>query len=86
VPQDYDPHAAGHELLESVRVLIERHSVAAELLVRSGDPAAEIERVADELRADAVVVGASMKAGHKLVGSVAVRLVRSAKWPVTVVP
>jgi nucleotide-binding universal stress UspA family protein len=64
VPQDYDPHAAGHELLESIRPLIERHSVATGLLVRSGDPAAEIERVADELRADAVVVGASTKAGR----------------------
>ena len=86
VPQDYDPHAAGHELFESIRPLIARHAVNAEFLVRSGDPAREIERVADERRADAVVVGASMRAGHRLVGSVAVRLVRSAKWPVTVIP
>lgn len=86
VPQDYDPHGAGHELFEAIRPLIARHSVTAEFLECSGDPAAEIERIADDRRADAVVVGASMKAGHRLVGSVAVRLVRSAKWPVTVVP
>ena len=51
-----------------------------------GDPFAEIRRIADEVRADAVVVGASAKAGHRLVGSLAVRLVRAGKWPVTVVP
>jgi nucleotide-binding universal stress UspA family protein len=51
-----------------------------------GDAYAEIRRIAGETRADAIVVGASMKAGHKLVGSLAVRLVRAGKWPVTVVP
>jgi nucleotide-binding universal stress UspA family protein len=51
-----------------------------------GDPFHEIDRVAHETRADAVVVGASLKAGHRLLGSLAVRLVRAGKWPVTVVP
>lgn len=51
-----------------------------------GDPYTELRRIADEVRADAVVVGASAKAGHKLVGSLAVRLVRAGRWPVTVVP
>jgi nucleotide-binding universal stress UspA family protein len=51
-----------------------------------GDPFTELRRIADETRADAVVVGASEKAGHRLVGSLAVRLVRANKWPVTVVP
>lgn len=51
-----------------------------------GDAYREIVRVASETRADAIVVGASAKAGHKLVGSLAVRLVRAGKWPVTVVP
>ena len=31
-------------------------------------------------------VGASKQAGHRFVGSLAVRLVRAGKWPVTVVP
>jgi nucleotide-binding universal stress UspA family protein len=51
-----------------------------------GDPFSEFRRIADEIRADAVVLGASAKAGHRLVGSLAVRMVRAGKWPVTVVP
>ena len=51
-----------------------------------GDPFTELRRIADEIRADAVVVGASAKAGHRLVGSLAIRLVRANRWPVTVVP
>jgi nucleotide-binding universal stress UspA family protein len=51
-----------------------------------GDAFHEITRVAQETRADAIVVGASLKAGHRLLGSLAVRLVRAGKWPVTVVP
>lgn len=55
-------------------------------VVAHGDPLSEIKRLADEMRADAIVVGASAKAGHRLVGSLAVRLVRAGRWPVTVVP
>jgi len=51
-----------------------------------GDPFNELRRVADEVRADAVIVGASTKAGHRFVGSLAVRLVKAGRWPVTVVP
>lgn len=57
-----------------------------ELVERSGNPFKEIVAVATERKADAVVVGASMQAGHRLVGSLAVHLVRAAQWPVTVVP
>lgn len=68
------------------------HSIAAELgisitfIAARGDPFTEIRRIAAEVRADAIVVGASAHAGHRLVGSLAVRLVRAGKWPVTVVP
>jgi nucleotide-binding universal stress UspA family protein len=51
-----------------------------------GDPFNELRRIADEVRADAVVVGASAKAGHRFIGSLAVRLVKAGRWPVTVVP
>jgi nucleotide-binding universal stress UspA family protein len=51
-----------------------------------GDPLTELTRVAAETKADAVVVGASEHAGHRIVGSLATRLVRAGKWPVTVVP
>jgi len=66
--------------------------VAAELgisitfIATRGDPYAEIRRIAEEVRADAIVVGASARSGHRFVGSLAVRLVRAGKWPVTVVP
>ncbi|MEU6704944.1 universal stress protein [Streptomyces wuyuanensis] len=51
-----------------------------------GDPYSGLVSAADELKADAVVVGASESAGHRIVGSVAVRLVKAGRWPVTVVP
>jgi nucleotide-binding universal stress UspA family protein len=55
-------------------------------MVARGDPYTELRRVADEVRADAVVVGASTQAGHRFIGSLAVRLVKAGRWPVTVVP
>jgi nucleotide-binding universal stress UspA family protein len=51
-----------------------------------GDAFRELSRIAGEIHADAVVVGASAHAGHRLIGSLAVRLVKAARWPVTVVP
>jgi nucleotide-binding universal stress UspA family protein len=59
---------------------------AASLVLRRGDPFRELTRVAEEERADAIVVGASYHAGHRLVGSLGLRLVRAGRWPVTVVP
>jgi nucleotide-binding universal stress UspA family protein len=52
----------------------------------TGDPWIELNRAATETKADAVVVGASEHAGHRIMGSLATRLVRAGKWPVTVVP
>jgi len=60
--------------------------IAITFIAAEGDAYTEIRRIADEIRADAVVVGASAHAGHRLVGSLAVRLVRAGRWPVTVVP
>jgi nucleotide-binding universal stress UspA family protein len=62
------------------------YGIHAAFEVRHGDPSTEFVRVADEMRADSVVVGASMRAGHRLIGSLGVKLVRAGKWPVTVVP
>lgn len=53
---------------------------------RPGDPFAGLVEMAGALRADAVVIGASEKAGHRFLGSVAIRLVKAGRWPVTVVP
>ena len=60
--------------------------IRAEFVVRRGDPFVELTRICTELLADAVVVGASASAGHRVMGSLAVRLVRCGRWPVTVVP
>jgi nucleotide-binding universal stress UspA family protein len=60
--------------------------MAIEFVTADGEPFAELVRVADEIRADAVVVGASTQAGHRVIGSIAVRLVRAGRWPVIVVP
>ena len=62
------------------------HELGAEFRVERGEAFAVLCRVAEAERADAVIVGASAQAGHRLVGSLAVRLVRSGRWPVTVVP
>ena len=64
----------------------ERLGVDLTFVVARGDPYTELKRVADQVQADAVVVGASTKAGHRWIGSLAVRLVRAGRWPVTVVP
>jgi len=77
---------ASDDLRRQVEEQAEERGIAVAFMARRGDPYSELRRVADEVRAEAVVVGASAKAGHRLVGSVAVRLVRAGKWPVTVVP
>jgi nucleotide-binding universal stress UspA family protein len=74
------------ELRESVRVQSANLGINASFVDREGNPFTEIVRLADELRVDAVVIGASSKAGHRFVGSLAVHLVKAARWPVTVVP
>jgi nucleotide-binding universal stress UspA family protein len=90
------PGAAGtmletrRQVVDELRQQVQEGSrylgVTAEFVAAYGDPFAELSRIATELRADAVVVGTSTHAGHRLVGSLAVRLVRAGRWPVTVVP
>ena len=77
---------AAEELRQQAADGAARVGVPLTFITAAGDPYHELRRVADEVRADAVVVGASTKAGHRLVGSLAVRLVKAGRWPVTVVP
>lgn len=74
------------ELREMVESQSARIGIHAEFVEREGNPFTEIVRLADELPADAVIVGASTKAGHRFVGSLAVHLVKISRWPITVVP
>jgi nucleotide-binding universal stress UspA family protein len=74
------------EIAERAELMASELGLSVTFVSAHGDPYHEITRVAKETRADAIVVGASLKAGHRLMGSLAVRLVRAGKWPVTVVP
>lgn len=81
---------AQEQLTESLRADVESGAayvgIEANFVTLHGDPYAEICRLAERERVDAVIVGASAQAGHRLIGSLAVRLVRAGRWPVTVVP
>lgn len=78
------------DLETSLRAELNRQAevwgVDARLVVRQGDPLGVLSAVAKETRADALIVGSSTSVGHRIAGSLAVRLVRCGRWPVTVVP
>lgn len=78
------------ELVQEIRQAAEQlkgiFDVRWEFHTFRGDPFNGLVSAADQLKADAVVVGASEQAGHRIVGSVAIRLVKAGRWPVTVVP
>ena len=74
------------QIREGAERLPQGQNVRWELHVGQGDPYRALVELADRLKADAVVIGASQQAGHRILGSVAVRLVKAGRWPVTVVP
>jgi nucleotide-binding universal stress UspA family protein len=74
------------ELAETVLGRAAEAGIDAEFRTVTGDPFTELTRIAEQERVDAVVVGTSEHAGHRVVGSLATRLVRAGKWPVIVVP
>jgi nucleotide-binding universal stress UspA family protein len=75
-----------HDLAQRAAAIGKELGIEVTFVNPHGDPYHEIARIADETHADAIVVGASTQAGHRIMGSLAVRLVRAGKWPVTVVP
>ena len=74
------------QLRQAIADNAERIGVRVSLIEREGDPAIEIAKAADELRVDAVVVGASTQVGHRFIGALGIHLIKLAHWPVTVVP
>jgi nucleotide-binding universal stress UspA family protein len=74
------------DLRNECRRSAEELGVPITFLCRRGDAYTELCNAADEARADLVVVGSSMQAGHRLLGSIATRLVKAGRWPVIVVP
>lgn len=73
------------ELAEQAGPLLDERGVRWEMLQGQGDPAAVLESIAEERRADCIVVG---RARHRngLLGSVPKSLLARATRPVVVVP
>ncbi len=78
------------QVADELRLQVEqgaaRTGLRARFIQTKGDAYTQISRICTEVLADAVIVGASTSAGHRIVGSLGVRLVRAGRWPVTVVP
>jgi nucleotide-binding universal stress UspA family protein len=79
-------HAVADDLRRQVVDGAKRVGIRARFVEVKGDAYTEISRICTDVLADAVIVGASTSAGHRMVGSLGVRLVRAGRWPVTVVP
>ncbi len=85
---------AGDTLRESEIEAV--HDLAAEIVgdlgspwsfrAETGEAAAELDRLANELGADVVVTGRSRFPARHILGSVPARLARHARCPITVVP
>jgi nucleotide-binding universal stress UspA family protein len=75
------------EARERLVAFVRQHSrggAGVEQCIRSGDPTTEINRAAEELHADLIVVGTHGRSGlrHLLMGSVAESVLREALVPV----
>lgn len=81
-------NATGLEMLFSVEVLGKAAEVAVEKVVLEGNPAQVIVKFASENSIDLIVMGTVGLTGwkHTLLGSVAEKVVRTSRCPVTVVP
>jgi nucleotide-binding universal stress UspA family protein len=78
------------EILEQVRSEVEQAAAALGLQVEfrtaQGTRHAELVRMAEEVRAELIVLGASTSPGHRVLGSLGARMIRDGRWPVVVVP
>jgi nucleotide-binding universal stress UspA family protein len=80
------------EIAAELRNDIERYrqtqtsELEVEFVERSGNPYRVLMELATKRQVDAIFVGASQQAGHRLIGSLAVQLVKNATCPITVVP
>lgn len=75
-----------HQVVGEVRRIVGDCADACDVAVGTGDAAAVIARVADEVQADVIVVGRCTHPWLHPLGSVPGRLVRRARQPVLVVP
>lgn len=73
-------------LLEEFRDSCDEDGIDVRVVVRRGNPARELAAAADELSADALVIGAPGPLWRHMTGSVPGWLARHARCPVIVVP
>lgn len=78
---------AGEKAVLQVNKLAEASGIASEILIVEGDPASEILRIAEDNKADTIVMGSIGKTGLEkfLMGSVAEKVVRNSRLPVLIV-
>jgi nucleotide-binding universal stress UspA family protein len=69
-----------------IRQLAEDARIPVRFIRRRGQPYRCLRQLADEVNADIVVIGSSGQAHRLLGGSMADRLIRLGRWPVTIVP
>lgn len=78
--------AIADELRERAAGVLGEFGVSWRFESRRGDVAHELEALAEEVKADAIVVGRSGSKMSRLLGSVAAGLLRGSRRPVIVVP
>lgn len=76
----------GDEVRSKAASYVEGRDVPWRYVTGTGDAVRMLEQIAEQTRADAIVVGRSHHREHRWVGSVAVRLAKTCRRPVTVVP
>lgn len=74
------------QLRDEVAPQLAQLGICVTFVRRQGEPVRELSTLADELRADLLVVGRSRSPAHAVLGSVAVGLAKRAHCPVVVVP
>lgn len=73
------------QLRRQVEKFAGEHGILLSFVHAYGDPMAELTRIAEECRADIIVVGKSTKARHHVAGSIGRRLIGHRTAPVVVV-
>jgi nucleotide-binding universal stress UspA family protein len=84
-----EPQAAraAESYVDACESQLQAHGVDAHGIVRKGDPAEEIVKVADEYQVDAIIMGTRGRRGLKraVLGSVADEVMNHCRYPVTLV-
>jgi nucleotide-binding universal stress UspA family protein len=78
--------AASAHVEAQARAALEDLALTWEFVCTRGEPAAVLEMIAADRRADAIVVGRSRSRMHRRLGSLPARLMRTAERPIAVVP